>query len=113
MSSYSDTTDTTDRSSTDMEEDDQGINDQVLQTNPCEQAFREAIAIVCFLGAEAARIRMNLHTLPINCVYERSFYTRQWHFVVHYHRLWCDELSRTSVEYLRAVMTIWTIQNCK
>ena len=110
MSSYSETTDS---SSSDMEEDDQGINDQVLPTNPYEQAFREALAIVCFLGAEAARIRMNLHTLPINCVYERSFYTRQWHFVVHYHRLWCDELSRTSAEYLRAVMTIWTIQNYK
>ena len=103
MSSYSDTTDS---SSTDMEEDDQGINDQVLQTNPYEQAFREALAIVCFLGTEAARVRMNLHTLPINRVYERSFYTRQLHFVLHYHRLWCDELSRTSAEYLRAVMTI-------
>ena len=107
MSTYCESTGS---SSSDIDEFDHGIIDQVAPTNgptnPYEIAFREALIRVCFLGAEAARVRGVLLTLTTACAFERSFYTRQWYFIIHYHRLWCDELSRTSAEFLRVVMTI-------
>ena len=103
MANYSDTTDS---SYVDTEEDDQVIYDRAPPINPLEQAFREAITRVCFLGAEAARVREILRALPEDLLFERSFYTKQWDIIVHYHRLWCNELNRTSAEYLRAIMII-------
>ena len=97
---------TTDSSYVDTDEDDQVMPVRAPPIHPIEQAFREAISRVCFLGAEAARIREILRALPEDLLFERSFYNEQWDTVVHYHRQWCNELNRAGAEYLRAVMTI-------
>ena len=83
---------------------------RVAQVNPSitpsETAFKEAVSRVCFLGAEAAKIRGILYTLPPTPSFERTYYTRQWYYLMHYHRLWSKELMKTSMDYLHEIMTI-------
>ena len=74
--------------------------------DPLEIAFRTALDNVRFLGGEVGRLRFLLHTMPINCEFERLFYQELSNFTSHYHGLWCNELTRTNTEYMRSILTI-------
>ena len=73
---------------------------------PLEFAFRAALDKVRFFGGEVRRLSFLLHTIPIDCEFERLFYQESLNFASHYHRQWCDELARTNAEFMRSIMTI-------
>ena len=80
--------------------------EQTVTAATLEMDFREALLNVAFLGYEAAKIRTKLANLRAEQVFERTFHTRQWYYVLYYHNLWCDTLAKRGVDYMRIVMTI-------
>ena len=82
------------------------IQQNVAPIDPLEIAFRTALDKVRFLGGEVRQLSFLLHTIPIECQFERLFYQRILNFTLHYHRQWCDELTQTNTEFMRSIMTI-------